>query len=436
MPSRTIPPRRIHPHVACAAALVLGTLLFAGCTSSDPPATDESDAPVTLRLSVQASAVESPYAVMADNYSDEHPNVTFEIEAVPNEQYGEVLRTQLRGGNAPDIFYTTGGSGIATSLLPLAEAGYVLPLTGTGADEILGEANRVLAEIDGQVYGQPLDYVPITNNYNATVAEDLGIELPFSDIADVFDACAVSAASGKPLLRLAGGSVPNNGLTTLQLAASRVYAEQPDWNELRSEGEVSFAATDGWRESLELIVELRDRGCFQDGVEAGAIADNVPSIAAGTVVGGFAPGGSIGDMSRVNPDNDFVATAFPGPSPGESRIFASTSNLFAINAASGEREQAAALDFLAWLGETENADKTASLSGNISVRAGAGASLPPQFQPVEEYFAESNFQPLASLLWPSPGVYDALGSGVQGLLTGQTTIDAVLAAMDAAWDAA
>ena len=36
--------------------------------------------------------------------------------------------------------------------------------------------------------------------------------------------------------------------------------------------------------------------------------------------------------------------------------------------------------------------------------------------------------------WTNPQVYNALGTGVTGLLTGQKTVDDVLKDMDAAWD--
>ena len=46
----------------------------------------------------------------------------------------------------------------------------------------------------------------------------------------------------------------------------------------------------------------------------------------------------------------------------------------------------------------------------------------------------SKHVPLPNLFWPNGGVYDALGTGVQGLLTGQATPEVVLEAMDAAWE--
>lgn len=432
--------RRKRPARFTVIALAAGSALaLTSCTSPDTganPASGAPDEPVTLRMSVLGGPVQSAYAVMAKAYSEEFPNVTFEIEEVPNEQYGEVLRTQLQGGNAPEIFYVTGGSGNPHSVLPLAEAGYLVSLDGTVADELVtGEARNTI-EYDGQIWAQALDFVPVSNIYNQTVAEEIGLELPFETVDDVLDACEVAAEAGKSLLMFAGAAVQNAGLTTMQMAAPRVYSEQPDWNTLRNEGEVSFSDTLGWKQSLEQILEMRDAGCFQRGAEAGAIADNTPAVAAGTALGSFGPGGLTGDMKRVNPEAEFVATAFPGEDTSQQYIFASPSNLMAVNATATAAEQAAALAFLDWIAEPTNADETASISGNLSIRAGAGAALPPQYEMIEPFFEEGNFQALPNLMWPSPEVYNALGTGVQGLFTGQTTVEAVLAAMDAAWDSA
>lgn len=433
MPIQLKSPRR--RFIAAVGVTAIAGLALGACSSPSPEASSDPDAPVSLRLSVEAGAADAPIAVLAKQYSDENPNITFEVEAVPNEQYGEVLRTQLQGGNAPDVFYVTGGNGNAHSALPLAEAGYLVDLTGTVAEELYTDSTRFLTDYDGKVWTQPYDFVPVANNFNLTVANELGIELPFESVDDVLDACDVATDAGKTLLRLAGAAVPNAGLTTLQLAATRVYADDPKWNEKRLDGDVTFADTKGWAESLELIVEMRDAGCFQAGAEAGVIADNVPAIAAGTSLGGFAPGGQVGDLRRVNPDNEYVSTAFPGDN-GEKWMFASPSNMLALNASSDEAKQKAGLDFLAWIAEPENADALAEVSGNLSIRAGAGAELPDQYQYLSDYFTDESYQPLANLQWPSPEIYNTLGTGVQGLLTGQTKVDDVLKAMDAAWDQA
>jgi len=421
-----------------------GVVALAGCASG--PAENEnenggggetaaSDEPVTLRMSFQATAVASPYQTMAEQYAEENPHVTFEFEEVPNEQYGEVLRTQLQGGNAPDLFFVTGGSGNPQSVLPLAEAGHLLALTDTPAADLVTESAAGLLDADGDIWAQPVDYVPVTWNWNETVATEVGVELPLETVEDVLDACEVAADAGKNLIQLAGSTVPNNGLTTMQIAASRVYGPNPDWNEQRAAGDVTFAESDEWAETLEVMIELNENGCFQPSPEAGVIAENAPAVTSGTALSAFAPGAATADYKQLVPDNDYVAIAFPGTDDAETRLFASPTNAFAVNAASDEAKQAAALEFLAWLAEPENSDELSTHSGNISITVGEGADLPEPFRYIEPYLTDPELnQPLASLLWPNPGVYTALGTGVQGLLTGQTTIPAVLAAMDAEWD--
>jgi raffinose/stachyose/melibiose transport system substrate-binding protein len=56
------------------------------------------------------------------------------------------------------------------------------------------------------------------------------------------------------------------------------------------------------------------------------------------------------------------------------------------------------------------------------------------YEPIVGLLADGSYTTLPNNVWPNPAVYDALGTGVQGLLTGQKTIDDVLSAMDTAWD--
>ena len=56
------------------------------------------------------------------------------------------------------------------------------------------------------------------------------------------------------------------------------------------------------------------------------------------------------------------------------------------------------------------------------------------YEPVVDLLASGSYTSLPSNVWPNPSVYEALSVGVQGLLTGQKTIDQVLTDMDNAWD--
>lgn len=409
-----------------------------GCSASSPqdgssPSEDESG-PVTLRMAIEATPAVGTVADLAEQYSEENPNVKFVIDRVPNDQYGEVLRTQLQGGNAPDLFHLIGGSGTPTSALPLAEAGYLTPLTDTVADELFTDSNRSLAEYDGEIWAQPVQFVALVLNFNASAAEELGIDLDFGSVDKLIDACPTATDAGKSLLILAGGTAQNNAGTALQFAATRVYAENPEWNQDRAAGEVTFQDTPGWKESLELFETLKDAGCFQPGVEAGALEANFPAVAGGTSLGSFSPGSAVAAMKATSPDSSFLSTAFPGDKEGDVAVFGAT-NMLGLNAASSDENKAAALKFLDWLAEPEHADQLAAASGNISIRAEAGDPMQEQYELLSPTYDPDIFYVTPSLTFSNPSVYVTLGTGIQGILTGQATPDQVLAQLDAAWDA-
>lgn len=56
------------------------------------------------------------------------------------------------------------------------------------------------------------------------------------------------------------------------------------------------------------------------------------------------------------------------------------------------------------------------------------------YEGVSDLLKNGDYTPLPNQAWANASVYDAMATGVQGLLTGQSSIDQVLASMDTAWD--
>lgn len=429
--------RDTHRRMLQFSAICAAVAMAAGCSGGSPDG--DGDEPVTLSVLVETTAAdESPYKTITDLYSEQNPDVTFDLEYVPINDLGQVLRTRLQGGNGPDLFYVTGGSGNVLAVLPFAEADYVLDLAGTPAAEILPDnAKGLFYRGDEGPYAQALEYVPISHMFNDTATDAAGVSHP-DTIDELLEQCSVANDAGVPLIQLAGASSQNAGGMTMQIAASRVYAADPDWDVARMAGEVTFADSEEWARSLQLAVDLFEAGCMQNGAEGGGIEQNVPALASGQALSIFGPGQLVTEAANVNPDQTFRAYPLPGDTAEDTRIFASPSNALAANAALSGARKDAALDFLAWLAEPQQAAAYTDLTGNIPISAiGGDGAVPPQFEALGPYLQdESRFQPLANLFWPSPEVYNTLGIGVQGLLTGQTTVDQVLASLDAAWDQA
>jgi len=95
---------------------------------------------------------------IAENYMNEHPNVTIEIEAVP-DQYGTKILTQIASNEAPDIFQIGDGD-----VRMFMEKGALLDLTpfieGENGIDLNDYYTSVLdvGKVNGKYYTMPKDY--------------------------------------------------------------------------------------------------------------------------------------------------------------------------------------------------------------------------------------------------------------------------------------
>jgi raffinose/stachyose/melibiose transport system substrate-binding protein len=422
---------------AFVAVPLVGALALAGCggggdDGGDEGGGSEGGAANSFSFAYPVSpAGPSPFETVAKQYAEE-TGVEVETIALPGENYGVTLRTQLQGGNAPDSMVVSPGSGQDQAVLPLAEAGLLEPLGGA-SDSVVTDASRSLVTCEDQLYAQPTDLVAVGMIWNPTAAADAGTQIP-EDIDALIDSCAGLTGDGKSFFAIAGSAPPNVGLMAQSISATRVYAETPDWNEQRADGSVTFADSQGWQDTLQTILDLNEEGCFQPGAAGGGFDAITNGIAQGTSLSAFTPGGAVAELIRNVPGLTLEIQPFPPASGGEPYILASPNYAISITAASDDPQKQAAQAFLDWLAEPENAAELAEVAGNVPVAGIEEATLPPQYEPVKALIEGGDYVPLPANVWPNPGIYDALASGVQGLLAGQGDVQSVLESMDQAWD--
>lgn len=431
---------RSRPHGTAARLAVLaaaGALVLTACGGDDaePQATGTASlANSEIKLYVPtAESGDSPYKVIAAAYTAEFPDRKVTITEASGDAFGQGLTTQLRGGNAADVFYVTPGRGNPVSLLPLIEAGYLAPLESAATKAAIPESSLQNFESDGKVYAHALDLTIVSTVTNKTAADSLGYGEP-ADFAALLDTCKAVAAKGATAFVLAGTTPQNNGLAAMVLAGSRVYAENPTWNLDRTEGKTTFAETQGWVDTLQAFIDMKDAGCFQAGVEGAGFDAITQGLAQGKSVNAFVPAGAAFGIGQEAPTQTFVVTQMPGATADATTMFVSANNALAVNAKSANL--AAAKAFVEWLAIPANLAKYVETSGNLTAGTIDATKLPPQYAPVADALAEGSFIPLPNQGWASGEVYDNLGKGVQGLLTGQATVEQVLKSMDDAWDAA
>jgi raffinose/stachyose/melibiose transport system substrate-binding protein len=391
---------------------------------------------VTLRLMAQSTGQggNQQFQAVIDNFEKAYPNIDIEAEYLPiGTTYANALRTRLRSGNAPDVFYVTSGSGGLASVLPLASAGFVANLADRPWAKRVPVNSRPLYTIGRRLYAVPIQVVPVGVMYQPNVYSQIGVRVP-QTMAQFLAACRTATSRGKAgLLNVAGASVQNAALLAVTMAANYVQGQDSNWNAKRARGQVTFAGSGGWRRTLQRILDMKEAGCFPRGVEA---MDNVPAtggFVSGNVPSWVLPTSIIGLMKGINRNIQLNMYPFPGETAAQTRINASATDALAMYSRTRNRQAAQRfVDFWARDGQSRF---YASLTGGISLhQADTGAKLRPELSGISPLLkTKTKVFPAINLDWKNPEVFNILGQGVQGLLTGQRTPDQILRAMDAAW---
>ena len=420
---------------ALLAIPVIGAVTLAGCSGSGGGGGDASTSAAAQSFTFsfpQANDAEDFYQTIAQQYMDE-TGVEIELLPVPGDQAASMMNTQLQAGNASDLLIVTPGAGQTNGVVRLAEAGLLAPL-GEASAAVIPPTTEGLYTFDGEVYGQPTSLSANGLIWNPDVAASAGIDDYPESFDDLLAACGEARSAGLDFTVLAGTVPPNLGFIAQVISATRVYAADPDWNEQRAAGDVTFADS-GWKQVLEDFVEMNDSGCFQEGAAGGNFDSITGGLIGGTALSASIPGSAATALSGAS-QGKYTLDVRPFPPAGSEDPWLIASPLFAwaSNGKSDESVQLAVQEFLDWVAQPENSVEFANLSGSIPVAGAEDAELLPQYAPVGDLVSAGSYSPEPNLSWPNASVYDALSVGMQGLLTGQTNIDGILESMDAAWD--
>ncbi|BCB02638.1 ABC transporter substrate-binding protein [Bacillus sp. KH172YL63] len=160
--------------------MLVGTVL-AGCGGSDEKASSGdggNDEKVEVTLAGwggNPSEQKLLKQTLAD-FEEKHPNIHVKHEVI-SEQYMDVLKTRLIGGEGPDVFYLD-----ALEAPALIDTGVVEPLDDYVAEDFdVDDFEKPMLEafqVDGKTYGFPKDYSTLALFYNKKMFEEAGVEVP------------------------------------------------------------------------------------------------------------------------------------------------------------------------------------------------------------------------------------------------------------------
>jgi raffinose/stachyose/melibiose transport system substrate-binding protein len=416
--------RRLVLAVLCAATLVLAL----GASEAPPARGDRVTITMLANFNVQPA-----FQVLIPNFERVYPNIAVDVTYTPNAATLTQLElTELAAGNAPDVLATSAGCGGSTSVCTLGKAGYLAPMVGK---QWLRWSMPSLVSADK--YGAGLfAYSPIITLFGLFTNDDLfkklGLKVPRT-FPQLLALCRQAKAAGTVGVILSGNST-QTPMLILDLAQTTVYAKDAHWAAELKAGTVTFESSIGWHQALQQVIDMTSAGCFQPGVAGTSPSAGAAEFAQGQGLTFAATTSQKGAVDAASPQFAYAIAPFPaGTDPHRTLTSYFANNGLSINARSSAQHQAAAQTFVDFVARPKQDALYAQLVGGLTQYQFVHAQLPgfmPAFAPV---FAAHLYALSASQSWWNPAVVLALDQNGIGLITGQTSIDDVLNAMDAAW---
>jgi raffinose/stachyose/melibiose transport system substrate-binding protein len=346
--------------------LILLALLFSACAqatpeapavdtpAAEPPAAETpevvppgSEEQVTLNMgSWRVDDIEQMNRIFSA-FTEQYPNITINFDPTNPPDYNAVLRTQLEGGTAPDLFYLRSFS----TSRQLYEEGFLEPLDDLpGLPENFSEAAiSPWATDEGLPYGVPFIAVSHGIYYNQNIFEELNLQVPETWEDLLTTAQAVQDGGYTPFANASGDEWTIAEIVFMNLAPNFIGGREGRLAYLSGErcfnDENAVAAFQAVQDIAPYLPE---------GQEALTYYDSQQLFLLGEAAMWFGGSWDIPFFESEAPDFEWSVFAVPPPAGNDGHVTFHLDAGMGINAASQNKEEARL--FLEWMATPEFAE--------------------------------------------------------------------------------
>ncbi len=424
--------------LAVALALGLATSL-AACSSSSSggggggggqsgSAGGGSLGSATLKLEALSSDQPGLDAAIAD-WKKVNPQVKVQAQYYPaGDPFTTTVSTQFAGGNAPDLVWLTAGDASPTSAQAFAKAGYLADLSNESWVSSMYPKTKPQFEYQGKVYIRDFGLQPLSLlTYSTDYFTQHNLQPP-TTFSQLLSLCTTIAGQGKTPISWAGASQPVNSNNVAVLAGNTVFAQDPNWLADAVAGKTTFSSTAGWKEAVQQVVDMKNAKCFSPGAAGETLNQMISDFATGQAAMMFTTTGLDGQVLKQDPNIKLAIFAAPAASADSTRITVQAAGGLGISAKSSHKAQAQAfLDFLSTPAELDVVAKGNSVLSPVDATNG---NLTGLYAGIKPFFVNNQVLPDPTAQWPNTSFNTNTGATLQGLFTGQKSVDAVLSDMD------
>jgi raffinose/stachyose/melibiose transport system substrate-binding protein len=389
----------------------------------------------TVKIDVQAIfTLQSGLDVLVPNFERVYADIEVDPTYIDSSQILYQLETsELGAGDAPALLETSPGCGSPIAICVLAKAGNLAPMVDK---PWVRWSIPLVTSLDK--YGAALyAFAPTVQLYgvftNDALFRKLGLKVP-QTFSQLLDLCAKAKADGTVAVILDGAAQRNVATLLEDLAVTTLYGKDPRWQgELRA-GKATFDGAPGWHQALQMFLDMSNAGCFQPGTSGTATLTAVSEFAQGQ--GLMFPGisGLKGTIDAARPGFTYSYAPFPSGASGQAPAMLNLNAGFSVNSHASSADQAAAQAFVDFLARPKQSELFATLTGTLTQYDLLHARIPSFMSSAfASVVKQRSYVLVPQARWWNAGVLLAIQQYGIGLLTGQSSIDDVLNAMDSAW---
>lgn len=238
--------------LATAAAMVT-----AACGTMSVKADSEEQITLTYMCSGTASENDFETVILPELVHEAFPNITLEVTKLPDDQFYTALKTKLASGECPDFFTTQPKYAGANSVISLAKAGYLAPITDLECLSNTSDAGKASYTYEDEVYSVPFSVKILGTFYNKDMFEENNLEIP-TNWDEFLNCCKVLKEAGIQPIVMGDKDMYVMQFGLYQIAANQVYAKNPEYDEQLRTGDTAFTDEGTWDKVIEMYKTLYD----------------------------------------------------------------------------------------------------------------------------------------------------------------------------------
>lgn len=367
---------------------VILVLLVTGCSLPVEPETKTPTTPAETTTSVSKPLVITTmhyntvqekvdtWEAIQKLYTEAHPNVTFENQAVIQSSYISQLRTRIAADDMPNIMH-----GQPSQYPDIIETGNVLDLTD---NPVIAKLNLDKGDLgdcsyQGKVYGIPLDFKTYGVFYNKGIFDKYGLKEPKTH-AELIAVCEELKKNGvNPWVMAYKDTVCQDIEIRALLWPELQKHNKFDAFEKLMNGSAKFSDYPEFRHALELWTErIKDYRTPNDLANDQNAAAELFGAGNGAML--YIGTWLIGTITNINPDLDLGFFTMPNENSEDNRICVQVDSVFMIRDNCPETEES--VNYMAFMLTPDIAKMWAEKLQLPSVVKGLQVEMEPVYQTI------------------------------------------------------